>query len=102
MSMKHSTAVLLVAALMTGGACSDSEPPPAPVSVADPTPRPLTVTSDTLDVKGEYAGVELDQVNGLAVEDGKLAIRGGSSAVQLEPPASADITKPSRRWVLVT
>jgi hypothetical protein len=100
--MKQWISILLLAVVTAAGACSDREPPPEPPPPADTTPRPLTVTSDTVTVKGEFAGVSLDQVNGLAVENGKLAIRGDASTVLVDPPAAADVTKPSRRWVLVT
>jgi hypothetical protein len=53
-------------------------------------------------VTGELAPLPLEQVTGLAVEDGKLVVRGEEARVALDPPASADLARPSRRWALVT
>jgi hypothetical protein len=94
--------LILAALAASAAACAENETPAPPPAAVDTTPRPLTVTSDTMAVKGEYAGVALEQVTGLAVDNGKLAIRGEASAVTADPPAGADISRPSRRWVLVT
>jgi hypothetical protein len=58
--------------------------------------------SKTHVVRGEYARVALPQVDGLALANGKLVVRGGSESVTIDPPASADPAQPNRRWTLVT
>jgi hypothetical protein len=73
-------------------ACGQSVAPAAPV----------TGSSKTVTVRGEYAPVALDRVTGLALENGRLVIRGPSTNVTVDPPASADPAKPVRGWALVT
>jgi hypothetical protein len=99
--MTHWFPLFTLVALLSA-ACAETPEPPPPPPAEDPTPRPLTASSDTLTVNGEYAAIALDQVNGLAVENGKIAVRGANSSTLVDPPASADVTRPSRRWMLVT
>jgi hypothetical protein len=64
---------------------------------------PLTGSSKTLTVRGEYSALLLDEVAGMALQDGKLALRDGSTKiVTVELPPMADATKPGRGWSLVT
>jgi hypothetical protein len=65
-------------------------------------PAELRGSSQTLTVLGEYTPVALDRVDGLALENGKLVLRGGSGSVTLDLPASADPGRPNRHWALVT
>jgi hypothetical protein len=65
-------------------------------------PAPLTGSSKTLAVRGEYAPVALDRIEGVAIENGKIVLRGSSASVVIDPPASADVAKPTRHWALVT
>jgi hypothetical protein len=53
-------------------------------------------------VRGHYLLVALDRVEGVSIDDGKIALRGSSSSVAIDPPASADLSRPTRNWALVT
>jgi hypothetical protein len=63
---------------------------------------PLTGTSKTLTVRGEYAAVEIDQIDGMAIREGRLALRGSQGTVAVDLPPAADASKPGRGWSLVT
>ena len=64
---------------------------------------PLTGTSKTLTVRGEYSAVALDEIAGMALQDGKLALRDASKQiVTVDLPPMADPAKPGRGWSLVT
>ena len=64
---------------------------------------PLTGSSKTLTVRGEYSAVPLDEIAGMALQDGKLALRDASKkTVIVDLPAMADVTKAGRGWSLVT
>jgi hypothetical protein len=63
---------------------------------------PLVGASKTLTVRGEYKAVAIDQIDGMALRDGKLALRGSQSTIAVDLPPSADATKPGRGWALVT
>jgi hypothetical protein len=64
---------------------------------------PLTGSSKTLTVRGEYSAVALDEVAGIALQDGKLALRDSEKKIALiDLPPMADATKPGRGWSLVT
>jgi hypothetical protein len=63
---------------------------------------PITGASPTLTVRGEYASVDLDRVDGMSLRDGRLALRGSSKSVSVELPSVADQAKPQRGWALVT
>lgn len=88
-------AVLLLAALVVPGGCSSG-------SQAVTYPAPLTGSSQTMVVRGQYETVALDRVEGVSLDDGKLTLRGSSASVALAPPASADLSRPTRNWALVT
>jgi hypothetical protein len=63
---------------------------------------PLTGSSKTVTVRGEYAAVDLDRVDGMSLRDGRLALRGSSKTVAVDLPPAADPAKPQRGWALVT
>jgi hypothetical protein len=63
---------------------------------------PLVGTSKTLTVRGEYTAVTIDRIDGMALRDGKLAVRGSQATIAIDLPPSADATKPGRGWALVT
>jgi hypothetical protein len=63
---------------------------------------PLTGQSATMTVRGEYSAVELDQVDGMSLRDGRLALRGSSTTTLIELPPMADATNAIRGWALVT
>jgi hypothetical protein len=63
---------------------------------------PLAGTSKTQTVRGEYNAVAIDQVDGMALREGKLALRGPQTTIAVDLPPSADATKPGRGWALVT
>jgi hypothetical protein len=64
---------------------------------------PLTGSSKTLTVRGEYSAVALDEIAGMALQDGKLALRNSEKKIALvDLPAMADATTPGRGWSLVT
>ena len=63
---------------------------------------PLTGTSKTLTVRGEYHAIAIDQVAGIALRDGKLAIRGSQVTIAVDLPPAADPAKAGRGWALVT
>jgi hypothetical protein len=63
---------------------------------------PLLGTSKTVTVRGEYNAVAIDQIDGMALRDGKLALRGSQTTIAVDLPPSADATKPGRGWALVT
>jgi hypothetical protein len=67
-----------------------------------PDQGPLVATSSHLDVTGEYRPVSIDAVDGLAIEDGKLVLRGPTSNVTVDLPPSADPDQKNRGWALVT
>jgi hypothetical protein len=62
----------------------------------------LTGTSKTLSVRGEYHAVAIDQIDGMALRDGKLALRGSQTTAAVDLPPAADASKPGRGWALVT
>ena len=59
-------------------------------------------TSKTLTVRGEYNAVAIDQIDGMALRDGKLALRGSQATIAVDLPSAADATKPGRGWALIT
>jgi hypothetical protein len=64
---------------------------------------PLTGSSKTLTVRGEYSAVALDEIAGMALQDGKLALRDASKkTVIVDLPPMADPAQAGRGWSLVT
>jgi hypothetical protein len=71
-------------------------------SQAPAYPAPLIGASRTHVVRGEYSAVALASVDGVSVRDGKLILRGPLGTLSIAPPASADLSKPTRHWALTT
>ena len=65
-------------------------------------PTPITGTSDKFVVQGQFAPIELEQVESLNIEHAKLVVHGQTGSVTLDLPASADATKPDPHWALTT
>jgi len=65
-------------------------------------PVSLKGSSETLVVRGEYAPLALDRVEGLSFDKGKVIVRGSSSTVTLDIPAATAAAEPIRHWALVT
>ena len=63
---------------------------------------PLTGASKTLMVRGEYHAVAIDQIDGMTLRDGRLALRGSQATIAVDLPPAADATKAGRGWALVT
>jgi hypothetical protein len=63
---------------------------------------PVVGASKTVTVRGEYNAVAIDQVDGMALRDGQLALRGSQTTIAVDLPPPADATKPGRGWALVT
>jgi hypothetical protein len=63
---------------------------------------PLVGTSQTMVVRGTYSRVDLDRVDRLSIEGGKLVLHGSSSTVAIDLPPSADPDQPNRHWTLAT
>jgi hypothetical protein len=90
--MRTSGLLLLVA--LSG--CSTTAPIP-------PGPTPLTGSSQTLTVRGQYAPVAIDHVDRLSVEGANLVLHGASSSVAVPLPPGAGQPRPAgEQWALVT
>ena len=63
---------------------------------------PVVGISKTLTVRGEYNAVAIDQIDGMALRDGKLSLRGSQATIAVDLPPAADATKPGRGWALIT
>ena len=63
---------------------------------------PLTSTSGTIAVRGQYQPLRLDEVGGVSVKDGKLVVRGSFESVTLDLPPFVDTATVIRHWALVT
>jgi hypothetical protein len=64
---------------------------------------PLTGSSKTLTVRGEYSAVALDEIAGMALQDGKLALRDAEKKLAIvDLPPMADAAQAGRGWSLVT
>jgi hypothetical protein len=63
---------------------------------------PLTGSSKTLAVRGEYNAVAIERIDGMAIRDGRLALRGAQATVAVDLPPAADAASPGRGWSLVT
>jgi hypothetical protein len=74
-----------------------AQDPPSPAG-----PVALTGNSRTHDVRGEYRSIALERIDGLALENGTVMIRGLPGTVPLDMPDVADTSRPNRRWVLVS
>ena len=67
-----------------------------------PEEGPLNGTSSKLAVTGEYTRVQVDAVDRLTLEGGKLVIHSPNSSVTLDVPAGADAQQKQPGWALVT
>jgi hypothetical protein len=67
-----------------------------------PDGGPLTATSTTVTAAGEYHPVDLDGVEHLTIENGKLVLHGASRSVTVDLPPAADPEQRNRGWALVT
>ncbi len=67
-----------------------------------PDAGPLVVSSDKVIVTGEYKPVQIESVDSLSIENGKLVLHGGARTVSVDLPASADPSQKNRGWALVT
>src|SRR5262245_59853954 len=64
---------------------------------------PLAGSSKTLTVRGEYSAVALDEIAGMALQDGKLALRDAEKKLAIvDLPPMADAAQAGRGWSLVT
>jgi hypothetical protein len=63
---------------------------------------PLTGQSATMTVRGEYSTVAIDQVDGMSLREGRLALRGPTTTTLIDLPPMADATNAGRGWALVT
>lgn len=67
-----------------------------------PDEGPLTGTSNTMAVTGEYKRSTLDSVERMTMEDGKLVLHGPSGTQTLALPPNADPEQQNKGWALVT
>jgi hypothetical protein len=87
-----STISVLVTALGVGAACQGSST----------GPQRLTVTSTDYNVGGTYSLVNIDRVDAIRVDKGRLVLKGSPADLAVEFPATADPDRPARHWALVT
>ena len=80
---------------MASTGCSRLAPVPA-------GPTPLTGSSQTLSVNGQYASVAIDHIDRLSVDGDQLVLHGSSASVTVPLPPGADQPKPGEHWALVT
>jgi len=62
----------------------------------------LSTSSSTTTATGEYARVDLDSVERMSIDDGKLVLHGATRSVTLALPPNADADQKNRGWALVT
>lgn len=62
----------------------------------------FTTSSATATATGEYNRVDIDSVERMSIEDGKLVLHGTGTSVTLDLPANADPDQKNRGWALVT
>jgi hypothetical protein len=84
----------LVATLGAGAACQGPST----------GPRKLVATSNDYRVDGSYAPANIDRVDGVRVDNGRLVLKGAPADVIVDFPAAANPDKPvrPRHWALVT
>ena len=84
----------LVATLAAGAACQ------GPAA----GPRKLVVKSNDYKVDGSYAPANIERVDGVRVESGRLVLKGAPADLTVDFPAAANADKPvrPRHWALVT
>jgi len=76
----------------------------ANVGCSKPLPEKgtFTTTSASATATGEYDRVDIDSVERMSIEDGKLVLHGTGRSVTLDLPANADPDQKNRGWALVT
>jgi hypothetical protein len=67
-----------------------------------PEEGPLQAASDKVAVSGEYTRINLDAVDRVSIDDGKLVVHGPSSSIAVDLPAVADPDQKNKGWALVT
>jgi hypothetical protein len=67
-----------------------------------PEEGPLTATSQTVYVSGEYRRVALDTIERMTIEGDKLVLHGPSATLEVELPPAADPAQKNKGWALVT
>jgi hypothetical protein len=67
-------------------------------------PRKLVVQSNEYKVDGSYAPANIDRVDGVRVDNGRLVLKGVPADVTVDFPAIANPDQPTRprHWALVT
>ncbi|MBS1818304.1 MAG: hypothetical protein JSU08_10265 [Acidobacteria bacterium] len=88
-------ALSAVFAVLAGAACSRTP-------TALPESGPLSATSEKVTVEGHYQPVQIDAVESMSIDDGKLVLHGHDAKVAVDLPANADPTQKGRGWALVT
>src|SRR3954466_7965844 len=58
--------------------------------------------STTASATSEYSRIDVDSVERISIEDGKLVVHGANRSVTLDLPANADPEQKNRGWTLVT
>ena len=89
----HAARISLLILLIASSGCS-------PTANAGPTP--ISGSSQTLVVSGQYAPVALDRVDRLSVDAGQLVLHGPSGNVTVPLPSVAGKPKPGEQWMLIT
>jgi hypothetical protein len=67
-----------------------------------PEEGPLTATSEKVTVVGEYKRIDLDSVERMSIENGKLVLHGSTRSLAVDLPPAADPDQKNRGWALVT
>ena len=62
----------------------------------------FTTSSASATATGEYNRVDIDSVERMSIEDGKLVLHGTGKSVTLDLPPNADPDQKNRGWALVT
>src|SRR6478609_5702034 len=62
----------------------------------------FATTSASATATGEYNRVDIDSVERMSIDDGKLVLHGAAKSVTLDLPANADPDQKNRGWALVT
>ena len=67
-------------------------------------PRKLVVKSNDYKVDGAYAPANIDRVDGVRVDNGRLLLKGTPADVTVDFPATANPDQPTRprHWAIVT
>jgi len=85
-------AVLIAGLCVMAGACTKSLPDAGP----------LTATSEKVTAAGAYARVNIESVERITIDSGKLTLHGPSGTVAVDLPANADPGQQNKGWALVT